>query len=69
MTHLPYLVGHYKSHTLKTEERHMSTLQVPVELPVKTEKQRGLSLDTWAVLAAFLAALLIRVGAIKHIPW
>jgi len=28
-----------------------------------------LSLDTWAVLAAFLAALLIRVGAFKHVPW
>jgi hypothetical protein len=47
----------------------MSTSQLPLELPVKSEKRRGLSLDTWAVLAAFLAALLIRVGAIKHIPW
>jgi hypothetical protein len=28
-----------------------------------------LSLDTWAVLAAFLAALLIRVGFFKHVPW
>ena len=27
------------------------------------------SLDTWAVLAAFLAALLIRVGVFKRIPW
>jgi hypothetical protein len=27
------------------------------------------SLDTWAVLAAFLAALLIRAGVIKHFPW
>ena len=32
-------------------------------------KRRGLSLDTWAVLAAFLAALLIRAGILKHIPW
>jgi hypothetical protein len=32
-------------------------------------KKRGLSLDTWAVLVAFLAALLIRVGVLKHIPW
>lgn len=31
--------------------------------------KRWLSLDTWAVLAAFLAALLIRAGAFKHIPW
>lgn len=28
-----------------------------------------LSLDTWAVLAAFLVALLIRAGVIKHIVW
>jgi len=27
------------------------------------------SWDTWAVLAAFVAALLIRFGVIKHIPW
>jgi len=27
------------------------------------------SLDTWAVLAAFLAALLIRAGVFKRIPW
>jgi hypothetical protein len=28
-----------------------------------------LSLDTWAVLAAFLVSLLIRVGIVKHFPW
>jgi hypothetical protein len=28
-----------------------------------------LSLDTWAVLTAFLAALLIRAGVFKHVPW
>jgi hypothetical protein len=28
-----------------------------------------LSLDSWAVLAALLAALLIRAGALRHIPW
>jgi hypothetical protein len=28
-----------------------------------------LSLDTWAVLIALLAAVLIRVGAIPRIPW
>jgi hypothetical protein len=28
-----------------------------------------LSLDAWAVLAAFAAALLIRAGVFKHIPW
>ena len=28
-----------------------------------------LSLDSWAVVAAFAAALLIRAGVFKHIPW
>jgi hypothetical protein len=28
-----------------------------------------LSLDTWAVLLALAAALLVRVGIIKTIPW
>jgi hypothetical protein len=28
-----------------------------------------LSLDTWAVLVAFAAALLIRFGMVKNIPW
>lgn len=34
--------------------------------PARTFK---ISLDTWAVLAAFLAAALIRIGVIKHIWW
>ncbi len=29
----------------------------------------GLSLDAWAVITAFLLALLVRVGVLKHIPW
>jgi hypothetical protein len=37
--------------------------------PLSTENRWKLSLDTWAVLAAFLAALLIRAGVVKHIPW
>jgi hypothetical protein len=28
-----------------------------------------LSLDGWAVLAAFVAALLIRAGVFRHVPW
>jgi hypothetical protein len=32
-------------------------------------KNRLLSLDGWAVLAAFVAALLIRAGVFKHVPW
>ncbi len=27
------------------------------------------SLDVWAVIAAFTLALLVRFGVIKHIPW
>ena len=34
-----------------------------------TSKRLLLSLDTWAVLAAFAAALLIRAGVFKHVPW
>jgi hypothetical protein len=30
---------------------------------------RKFSLDTWAVAFALVAALLIRVGVLKHIPW
>ena len=28
-----------------------------------------LSLDTWAVIIALLAALLVRTGLVKTIPW
>ena len=34
-----------------------------------SENRWKLSLDTWAVLAAFLAALLIRAGVFKHVSW
>jgi hypothetical protein len=30
---------------------------------------RRLSLDTWAVLLSLFAALLVRVGIIKVVPW
>ena len=38
--------------------------------PAGTEK-RGfrLSLDTWAVIVALAAALLIRAGIIPRVPW
>jgi hypothetical protein len=36
---------------------------------VSTRKNWLLSLDSWAVVAAFAAALLIRAGVFKHIPW
>ena len=34
-----------------------------------TEQNNLLSLDSWAVLLAFVAALLIRTGVCKHVPW
>jgi hypothetical protein len=33
------------------------------------KKPWRLSLDSWAVVVALLAALLIRAGVFKHIPW
>ena len=30
---------------------------------------RRISLDTWAVLLALAAALLVRFGIVKSIPW
>jgi len=35
----------------------------------KTGSRWKLSLDTWAVLVAFLLALLVRTGVLKHVPW
>jgi hypothetical protein len=35
----------------------------------KTRSRWELSLDAWAVLVAFLLALLVRTGVFKHIPW
>jgi hypothetical protein len=32
-------------------------------------KRRGFSIDTWAVLLAFVLAALVRAGVFKHIPW
>jgi hypothetical protein len=37
--------------------------------PPNSRKGRLLSLDSWAVVAALLAALLIRVGVFTRIPW
>jgi hypothetical protein len=39
------------------------------EEAVTTTKKWILSLDTWAVVAALVASLLIRVGVFKHVPW
>jgi len=34
-----------------------------------TAARLGLSLDAWAVFGAFLLALLVRAGILKHVPW
>jgi hypothetical protein len=36
--------------------------------PLK-ERTWGLSLDEWAVVAALLLALLVRVGILTRVPW
>jgi hypothetical protein len=35
----------------------------------QVKKPWRVSLDTWAVVVALLAALLVRAGVFKHIPW
>jgi hypothetical protein len=32
-------------------------------------KKKLLSIDTWAVLVALAAALLIHAGILTHVPW
>jgi hypothetical protein len=46
-------------------------IMTDVALDKKSDKSssKKMSWDTWAVLAAFVAALLIRFGVVKHIPW
>jgi hypothetical protein len=39
------------------------------EATTKTLRVRTLSLDSWAVLTAFLLAALVRLGLLKSIPW
>jgi hypothetical protein len=35
----------------------------------RNERTWGLSLDEWAVVAALLLALLVRVGILTSVPW
>jgi hypothetical protein len=39
------------------------------ENAAEVKKTWRLSLDSWAVVVALLAALLVRAGVFKHIPW
>jgi hypothetical protein len=34
-----------------------------------TSRKKWLSIDTWAVLIALAAALLVRTGVLTHVPW
>jgi hypothetical protein len=47
----------------------MTTHGATIEKKSAKSSATKISWDTWAVLAAFLAALLIRFGVVKHIPW
>jgi hypothetical protein len=42
---------------------------VSQQAEVVAVKQRNFSVDTWAVLLAFVLAALVRAGVFKHIPW
>jgi hypothetical protein len=42
---------------------------MPNPTPVKRISLDAISLDTWAVLLAFAAALLVRLGILKTVPW
>jgi hypothetical protein len=35
----------------------------------QVKKSLRISLDTWAVVVALLAAFLVSVGVFKHVPW
>src|SRR3984957_3938729 len=41
----------------------------PPSQPLQEPKKRLLSLDTWAVLLALAAALLVLSGVLTHVPW
>ncbi len=42
---------------------------MPNPTPVNRISLDTISLDTWAVLLAFAAALLVRLGVLKTVPW
>ena len=47
----------------------MTTRDTTQETKSAAVNSSKISWDTWAVLAAFLGALLIRIGVVKHVPW
>jgi hypothetical protein len=42
---------------------------MPDDRVVVATKKRGLTLDWWAVLLAFVLALLVRLGVLQHVSW
>jgi len=47
----------------------MTPSDATIEKTSEKSSSTKFSWDTWAVLTAVLAALLIRFGVVKHIPW
>ncbi len=59
-------------HRRKASQLNCKFEEIPMSEENKiatTAARLGLSLDVWAVFAAFLLALLVRVGVLKHISW
>jgi hypothetical protein len=50
-------------------EKEMATSDTTLDKKSAKSSATTISWDTWAVLAAFVAAFLIRFGVVKHIPW
>jgi hypothetical protein len=55
--------------TTDHEPNHKEQLKMGTTPPLPEPKKRLFSLDTWAVLLALAAALLIRAGLLTHVPW
>lgn len=52
----------------ENEKLNQNTANQPSIGEIAPPRKR-ISLDTWAVLFALVAAVLIRTGILKHIPW
>lgn len=58
----------YKDFSLSAFAREPWRITLANELP-DAGAARKLSLDTWAVAAALILALLVRLGIIQKVPW
>jgi hypothetical protein len=50
-------------------ERQEQAKRGPTKISLDTFSFETFSLDTWAVIFALLLAVLVWLGALKHIPW